>query len=61
MKRKLWKKKHDKLKKVPINVTAIYNFSTLILTVDMIKVLNRGLNFILFQVFKKKANLIHQK
>ena len=45
MKRKSWKKKQDKLKKVPINVSAIYNFSTLTLTLDMIKVLNRGLNF----------------
>ena len=45
VKRKTWKKKQDKLKKVHINVSAIYNYSTISLTLDMVKVLNRGLNF----------------
>ena len=42
-KRNKWKKIQDKLKRTPI--TIVYNYSSITLTEDMTKVLNRGLNF----------------
>ena len=51
-------KRQDKLKAIPITISAVYNYSKITLTPGMTSLLNKGLNFCVTPIKLNLAELI---